>query len=95
MLDKLQCYLKQKNQEGLLVPYISDPRTKYASATLSFMTISFILVVASLFTKKIDNSNSFSLFIATSGLYIGRQVTRKGESIEVSQEPTKESKKEE
>ena len=89
MWQKIQDYLKDKNYSGLFIPFVSDPKTKSASVTLSLMIVSFVFVCISLFTKKIDNSGAFEVFLATAGLYLGRKITNKNSTIEEVKPKTK------
>lgn len=90
MWKKIQKYLRQKNYEGVFVPFISDPKSRYASATLSQMVISFIIVIISLFTDKINNSNALTLFVVSAGFYLGRKITNKDVEAEQPTETKKE-----
>ena len=69
--------------------WITDPKTKERSVSLTLLTISFVaLITACLFhsLKKIDNTSSLTeLFSITSALYFGRRfVSRTGSTLEPS-----------
>lgn len=80
---KLVEQFKKLNYIGFYFPFISDSKSKYSSATLTMMIISYALVVASMFTKKVDGGIAFNTLIATASLYLGRKISGKNDKIEI------------
>lgn len=67
--------------------WIIDPKTKEESVSLTFLSVSFCLLIvvgaAALF-KKVDNVSIFdSLFYSTAGLYFGRRISFNKDSKEI------------
>ena len=87
ILEKIQEYLKDKNQNGLYVPMIRDPKSGMGSVTLTLVFISFNMNVLGLIGKasglfgSIDLSGANTLFIACLAAYLGRQMQGKNGTI--------------
>ena len=72
-------------------PYLTDPRTKEKSVSLTMLILALLLVLVAniLQLAKVteDIGSSMELFYAAAGLYWGRKFTSaKGESLEEKQE---------
>lgn len=84
-------FVKKASETGIALIYIKDPETKSASVTLTMMIVSFTVVIVGVVGRlsqnwNIDMTQAFNLLYLTSGLYLGRKVTRKGDKISVSVE---------
>lgn len=74
------------SSRGIPLIWIRDPKTGVASVSLTLMIVTFTLCVLSVIDKiansklfgDVNASDSFNLFIATSALYFGRNISSGG-----------------
>jgi hypothetical protein len=74
--------------------WITDPKTKESSVSLTLMVISFVALLGAStlhISKLTENTSSLTeLFVTTAGLYFGRRFqTKSGNSIDPKSEETK------
>lgn len=79
-------------------PWLTDPKTKEASVSLTLMVISFVVLLGAStlhLSHLTENTSSLlELFYATAGLYLGRKFTGKsGNEIETKVEAVEEKLK--
>lgn len=87
-MDKLKSIIQAMNERGIPIPTLRDPKNGLPSVTLTMMLISFSLIVVGIIGKwskglDIDMSQSMTLFLTTSGLYLGRKMTGTDKKVEL------------
>jgi hypothetical protein len=93
LINWIKNKMQEYNQAGVPIILIKDNATGKGSVSLTLLFISSIYVQVSLLNKYtgtgkgVDPANAFEWFLATSGLYFGRSLSKKVQSIPEQNKP--------
>lgn len=77
MLEKIKALIQRGNEFGIPFPVMRDSLTGKGSITATLVVLSSICVIASLVSKKIDNSGATEFYLISLGAYLGRMYQKK------------------
>lgn len=89
MLDKISKFFDRLNKFGIPLPMLRDPKSGYASVSLTLTVISFNVVLVGLVGKwsqhlgGIDLTQSLYWFGICGSLYFGRTIIKKDKKMEI------------
>jgi hypothetical protein len=93
-LEKLKDFFRDKNQNGVYLPMVADPKTKSGSVTLTLLIVSSVIVMIGLAGKwsgkfgGIDVVNALQFFGICYAGYVGRKF-QKDDKGAITIEPDK------
>lgn len=83
MYEAIRSFIKNLQDKGVVLLFVTDPVTKQPSVSLTLLVVSFTVLMLSLSSEVskmlgvIDSDQALNVVIVTAGLYLGRSFSNK------------------